>query len=257
MIELTNVTSGYGGSVKLNIEKLVIKDSEITTVIGKNGSGKSTLLKTIDAQINYNGSVKADGREMKQLSHKERARIVSYLPQTLLPVNMTVETLVSHGRFAYGDFSHTLSSSDKEHINSAIRIADLDAYRERSVSTLSGGERTRAYLAMIIAQDSKYVLLDEPTSDMDIPHQKQICDILKKLSEKGIGVLIASHDMPLSFDISDSICVIADGKAAAFGTPESISADRGFLEKNIGVAVGRINDDRQLYGYALMRDGRE
>lgn len=257
MIELKGVTSGYGGIIKLNIDSLAVKDGEITTVIGRNGSGKSTLLKTIDAQIGYTGSVKADGREMKDLPHKERARIISYLPQTLLPVNMTVETLVSHGRFAYGDFSNTLKPEDREHIDNAIRLADLEAYRKRTVSALSGGERTRAYLAMIIAQNSKYVLLDEPMSDLDIPHQKQICSILKELSQNGIGVLIASHDMPLSFEISDRICVMGDGEKAAFGTPADLAADRELLEKCIGAAVGRVNDKHQLYGYALMHNGRE
>ena len=251
MIELSDVSAGYGGIEKVHIDRLVLCPHEIVSLIGNNGSGKSTLLKTIDGQLNYKGRLKADGREVSGLRSKERAKMISYLPQQVLPVDMSVVTLISHGRFPFGDFSHTLSPQDRAAVEQAIDIAGLDAFRQKKVSDLSGGERTLAYLAMVIAMNSTYMLLDEPLADIDIPHKTEICRILQELKLGGTGILIASHDIPLSFSLSDKICVLDHGKIIAFGTPEELSRRKELMKTILG-AYARPNEDRDaLYRYSL------
>ena len=251
MIELSDVGSGYNGAEKVHIDRFVFNPSEIVSIIGNNGSGKSTLLKTIDGQLKYKGRLTVDGKELSGLAAKDRAKMISYLPQQVLPVDMSVVTLVSHGRFPFGDFSHTLSPGDRKAIDNAINMVRLEAYRQKKVSDLSGGEMTLAYLAMVIAQKSTYMLLDEPLADIDIPHKLYICEILDALKKGGTGILIASHDIPLSFSISDRICVLDHGKIVAFGTPTEIASQRDLMTKTLGAYV-KANDDRDaLFKYSL------
>ncbi|MBR2761192.1 MAG: ABC transporter ATP-binding protein [Solobacterium sp.] len=251
MIELSDVRAGYDGTETIHIDRFVLRPSEIVSIIGKNGSGKSTLLKTIDGQLRYQGSLLADGKEVSALRTKERAKMISYLPQQVLPVDMSVVTLISHGRFPFADFSHTLSAEDTAAVERAIAMVGLDAFREKKAADLSGGERTLAYLAMVIAQNSGYMLLDEPLADIDIPHKTEICRILQELKLGGTGILIASHDIPLSFSLSDKICVLDHGNIIAFGTPEELSRRKELMKTILG-AYARPNEDRDaLYRYSL------
>ncbi len=177
--------------------------------------------------------------------------MISYLPQQVLPVDMSVVTLISHGRFPFAGFSHTLSSEDKKAVENAIAMVGLDAFRGKKAADLSGGERTLAYLAMVIAQNSGYMLLDEPLADIDIPHKTEICLILQELKKDGKGILIASHDIPLSFSLSDKICLLDHGKIIAFGTPAELSRQQEMMKTILG-AYARYNDDSDaLYKYAL------
>ncbi len=257
MLKLSNVIAGYGGEEKINIERFTLDPSEIVSIIGNNGSGKSTFLKTVDGQLGYRGQVSVDGKELSELTARNRAKMISYLPQQVLPVDMSVVTLISHGRFPFGDFSHTLSSEDKTAIENAVNLVKLDAYRQKKVSDLSGGERTLAYLAMVIAQKSTYMLLDEPLADIDIPHKLYICKILDELKKGGAGILIASHDIPLSFSISDRICVLDKGRIVACGTPAEIASQRDMMMKTLGAYVKNNDDSDALFKYSLYLNGRD
>ena len=251
MIELLDVRSGYNGAEKVHIDQLVFRPSEIVSIIGNNGSGKSTLLKTIDGQLRYKGHLTVDGKELSEMKAKDRAKMISYLPQQVLPADMSVFTLISHGRFPFSDFSHTLSPEDRKVIENAINIVRIESFRHKMVSDLSGGERTLAYLAMVIAQKSTYMLLDEPLADIDIPHKLYICQILASLKKKGTGILIASHDIPLSFSISDRICMLDQGKIVACGTPAEIGSQRDLMTKTLGAYVKTNDDSDVLFKYSL------
>ena len=251
MIELTNLTAGYGGVQKLHIDRFALKPSEIVSIIGNNGSGKSTLLKTIDGQLEYRGNVLIDEKEVSRLPAKKRARMISFLPQQVLPVDMSVALLISHGRFSFGDFSHTLNAEDKAAIEDALKMVRLESYRQKKVSDLSGGERTLSYLAMVIAQKSRYMLLDEPLSDIDIPHKLHICKILENLKKSGTGILIASHDIPMSFSISYRICVLDGGEIVVCGTPSEVAAQDEMMKKTLGACVRANGDGDMLYKYSL------
>ena len=127
----------------------------------------------------------------------------------------------------------------------------LESYRQKKVSDLSGGERTLSYLAMVIAQKSRYMLLDEPLSDIDIPHKLHICKILENLKKSGTGILIASHDIPMSFSISDRVCVLDDGKIVACGTPSEVAAQEELMQRTLGACVRANGDGDMLYRYSL------
>ena len=131
MVEIKNLSAGYNGQPVIRIPSLSFGEGEITSIIGENGSGKSTLLKAIDNILRYNGSIKADGKEIAGLRHLERARLVAYLPQTLIPVRLNVRTLVSHGRYAHTGISHRLSSVDRTMVDNAMVLTDVQDMRDR------------------------------------------------------------------------------------------------------------------------------
>ncbi len=253
MITISNMKAGYGGSPVISVPSLEIKKGCITGIIGKNGSGKSTFLKAIDSQIKYSGSIVIDNKNLSDLNHIERAALIAYLPQHLKMVRMKVETLVSHGRYAYTTLSHNLSAKDIDIIEYAMELADVKKLRDRYIEELSGGERSRAYLAMIIAQDSDYILLDEPTSDYDIAHQNMIIDILSKLANDGKGIVICIHDIPLALTVSDSIVMIRDGNILATKTPSELIDDDSILRECVDVGVSISDRDDSLYRYQLIR----
>ena len=158
MIEIKNLKTGYNGKTVLEINSLYFNEGEITAIVGLNGSGKSTLLKSIVGITAHQGSIVIDGKNTTELSHKKRASYISYLPQTSPAANMDIYTLVCHGRFPYLGYSKVLGNQDLELVEKALRLTDLWELREKNLSEVSGGERQRAYLAMVIAQNTKYVL---------------------------------------------------------------------------------------------------
>ncbi|MBR0317826.1 MAG: ABC transporter ATP-binding protein [Spirochaetia bacterium] len=251
MVEITNVYAGYGGKPVISIPYLSFKAGEITSIIGRNGSGKSTLLKAIDSLIQYTGSITADGMEIAGLSHKERARTVAYLPQTLIPVRLSIRVLVSHGRYAHTGISHRLSSKDRAMVDNAMELADVYTMQDRWINEISGGEVKRSYLAMVIAQNSRYILLDEPAAGLDISHQIMMMTILRRLAAEGIGVVITSHDTPLSLTYSDKVCMIKDGALLAVQAPSEIEASDAIMRKCIGYGIRTNEDEAALYKYRL------
>lgn len=249
MIEIKNLKVSYGKREALNMPFLSFPEGKITTVLGVNGSGKSTLLKSIVGLLPFAGEILSDGVNLSSLSHKERARLVSFLPQNLSIPEMDAYTLVSHGRFSRLGFSKTLSVGDREMIEKAMRLTGTWEYREKYLRRLSGGERQSVYLAMAIAQDTNTLLLDEPDTYLDISHQLKIYEILRTLADGGKTVITVSHDIVKSFSRSDHILVLQNGKAVLSGSPEDLS-EAPALKKALGVGVIKTGE-ATLYGYAL------
>lgn len=251
MVEIKNLSAGYNGQPVIRIPSLSFGEGEITSIIGENGSGKSTLLKAIDNILRYNGSIKADGKEIAGLRHLERARLVAYLPQTLIPVRLNVRTLVSHGRYAHTGISHRLSSVDRTMVDNAMVLTDVQDMRDRWLNEISGGELKRCYLAMVIAQNSRYILLDEPAAGLDVSHQIMMMTILRRLAGEGIGIIITSHDTPLSLTYSDRVCMLKNGEVLAVQRPEEIEAEDAMMRKCIGYGIKINGDESALYKYSL------
>ncbi|MCR5698422.1 MAG: ABC transporter ATP-binding protein [Treponemataceae bacterium] len=258
MIEMKNIVSGHKDY--LQIENLSFADGQITALAGQNGSGKSTLLKTILGLIKSKGEITLDGEQLSSLSHKERAKKIAYFPQVLRTTTMDVRTLVSHGRFSHIGFSSHLSKIDEELIENAIEIADLQNLCEKNLSELSGGERQRAYLAMIIAQNSKMILLDEPMTYMDVNHQIKMQEILLKLKKEGRGIVLASHDLPQVFSFCDRICLMKEGRILCNEEPSTLSEKKDFMRSILGFSIEknmRLNSDKKqgefLYDYNLCK----
>ena len=224
---------------------------KITTVIGKNGCGKSTFFKDTRGTPAVSGQYTLRQAGAQNTFAEERAACIGYLPQTLTAPHMDVRTLVAHGCFRRKKMFRSLGESDRERIAAALRIADLAAYGDKQVPALSGGERQRAFLAMLIAQDPAFFLLDEVTSYMDIAHQKATVELVRYLAAAGKGVLMTSHDLALSFTVSDRILVMNEGRMILSGTPEELLEERDTLRRCFGICLGRTSSANALYAYEL------
>lgn len=251
MIEIKNLKSGYENKNVLDISSMDFNEGEITGIVGLNGCGKSTLLKSVVGINDWTGEIFAGKKNIRRLNHKNRAKLISYLPQTNPTGSMDVKTLVSHGRFPYLGFSKVPGSKDIELIENALSLCDLQKKKDCLLSEISGGERQRAYLAMVIAQNTKMILLDEPASYMDISHQIEIMKVLKNLKEQGRGIVLTSHDLPQSFTFCDKIYLMENGRVAACGKPEEIADQQGLIKKIMKVNLQRDMNPNSLYSFYL------
>ena len=251
MIELKDFRAGYKGVEKIRVDELRIEPGRILGLLGRNGSGKSTFLKALVGIIPYGGHAILDKTETSSMTHRERARRIAYLPQQLSPASMSVGTLVAHGRFARMSFSKIMGVKDREAVRHALEMTGLWEERHRSVAELSGGERQRAYLAMVLAQETEYLLLDEPAASLDIAHQIEIMELLKQLSSDGRGIVITSHDLPQSAAYCDRICVIDRGRAALAIPAAELVEKTEMLRETLGVTLTPAG--KGLYPYVLDR----
>ena len=197
-----------------------------TAIIGPNGAGKTTLLRAL-AGLNrrYTGEIQLDGRELGSYTEKELARVRAILPQERAAAQgLTVEQLVTYGRFAHAGLFQTRSDAeDREAVAWAMETAHVSAFAERDVHTLSGGERQRAFLAMALSQKPRLLLLDEPTTYLDIAHQLRVMEITRRLSaEHDMTILMVLHDMAHAMQYADDIILVRDGAVAATGTPAEV-----------------------------------
>ena len=270
MIRIRNLSVSYFGENVLHIDALDFHDAAITTILGSNGAGKSTLLKAVDGILPCSGNIELfDGGAEKvqdadkavcsdlpvQVSHmtpRQRARRIGLLPQNLSTPDMDVYTLVSHGRFSRLGFSKILGEKDRRAVENALEAAELTALSSRQVGELSGGERERAYLAMVIAQDPDYFLLDEPMGSLDIRHQVKLAEILRKLASQGKGIIMTSHDLPQSLSLSDFAVVLDGSRVAASGAPETLVGSPVFREV-FGVSARKNESEEAFYRYQLWK----
>jgi len=228
---------------------LDFKKGKITTIIGKNGCGKSTLLRTIAGSVEYQeGEIILEDYKLKQYRRKDLARKIAYLPQYHeSPSDITVETLVSYGRYPYMKFGGGFTIRDRKKIEDSIRIAGLSMLKDKPVSTLSGGERQRAFIAMCIAQEPEIFILDEPTTYLDISFQYEILDLIKRLNiEKNMTIIMVLHDLNLAARYSDYIYAIKDRHIFDHGdVHKMITAD--YLLKLFDIDADIIDKDGKPY----------
>ncbi|ERJ11348.1 Ferrichrome ABC transporter ATP-binding protein fhuC [Haloplasma contractile SSD-17B] len=212
---------GYGEQLILKDLSVTIPDHKITTIIGPNGCGKSTLLKTMTRIIpKQSGNVILDGGDISKGNTKELARKMAILPQT--PDSMTgltVGELVSYGRFPYQKGFGRLTKKDYEVIDWALEVTGISEFKYRTVDALSGGQRQRVWIAMALAQDTEIIFLDEPTTYLDMAHQLEILELLKKLNEEeGRTIIMVLHDLNQAARFADYIIALKDGEIVKAGT---------------------------------------
>jgi len=223
MLEVKNITAGYGRITVLDGASVSFEKGKLTSVIGVNGSGKSTLLKSMLGIIPLSsGEVLVDGEDISSLKRNELARRISYLSQGKNTPDMSVFQLVLHGRFPYLSYPRHYTKLDKDIAYSAIERVGLSSLADKPLRSLSGGMRQNAYIAMALAQDTDYILLDEPTAYLDISHQLALMNTLRDLTNSGKGIVTVLHDLPLAFDFSDYIAVLHSGKVLHCGRPQEI-----------------------------------
>jgi len=210
-----------------------------TAIIGPNGSGKSTLLKAL-AGLNNNitGQVLFENRDIKEFSKKNLARNLAILPQDpSVPADLTVEELVQYGRFPYQQWFARNDKEDQQCVQWAMQQTKLEEFKDRFVTTLSGGERQRTWIAMALAQKPKVLLLDEPTTYLDIAHQLEVMQIIDSLTQKyNITIIMVLHDINQALQYANDLVVIKNQSVFAQGSPQKILS-ANLLEKVFGVTA--------------------
>ena len=249
MLEIQNLTAGYGRQEILHNISLMAPAGAVTVLVGANGCGKSTLLKTI-AGIHSptGGQIHLDGENLRKLDVKSLARRVAYLPQSRQIPAITAQRLVLHGRFPYLSYPRRYRTEDLEIARwamAALGIADL---ADRPLDTLSGGQRQKVYIAMALAQDTPVVMMDEPTNFLDIAHQMQMMTQARFLADSGKTVVLVLHDLSMALRHADHLAVMQDGYILMQGSPEAVFAS-GCLDDAFGVRVQRTEtaDGWQYY----------
>ncbi|WP_326906496.1 ABC transporter ATP-binding protein [Sedimentibacter sp. MB31-C6] len=221
-LKVENLNVNYDDKKILKDISFNVKNGEIVTIIGPNGSGKSTLIKSISRYLKpASGKIYLNKVNINQINTKEIARNLAVLPQVKgVSSDISIEELVSYGRFPHLKFGRRLGIEDKEIISWALEKTGLMEMKDRYVVTLSGGERQRAWIAMSLAQKPKILLLDEPTTFLDICYQLETLELVKELNKTlGITVVMVLHDLNQAARYSDNILVINNGELWEYGEP--------------------------------------
>lgn len=219
------IVAGYDKKVIVDGIDIAIPSNKISVIIGANACGKSTLLKTLARLIKpVSGQVVIDGKKVTSMPSKQLAKVLGLLPQSpVVPEGITVWDLVSRGRYPYQSFMKSMDKADFEAVEEALEIMGITELANRNVDELSGGQRQRVWIAMALAQQTDILLLDEPTTYLDIAYQVEILDLLTDLNRKrGTTIVMVLHDINLSARYADYIFAIKKGKLIAQGTPAEV-----------------------------------
>ena len=227
MLKVENLSFSYvKGTPILNDVSFHIKEKGITTLLGANGCGKSTLLQLLTKNLKPDaGNIQVAGTNLKEINLKQFARLAAIVHQkNTAPDDISVERLVSYGRLPYSSiFKSQLDAENQEQVERALSLTDLTDLRERRIGTLSGGQRQRAFIAMALAQNTKLLFLDEPTTFLDVRYQVDILRLVERLNkEEGITIVMVLHDINQSLHYSDEVLCMKNGKMIAQGEPETI-----------------------------------
>ncbi|MDI7743180.1 ABC transporter ATP-binding protein [Lysinibacillus fusiformis] len=222
---IENLSSGYEDNLILNGLNVIIPEGKITTIIGPNGCGKSTLLKTVGRILKKDfGEIYLQEQNMEELSTKEIAQHLAILSQSpTAPFQLKVEELVSYGRYPHRKNVNRLTKKDIEMIDWAMEATNTVEFRHKKLAQLSGGQRQRVWLAMALAQETKILLLDEPTTYLDMAHQLEVLNIVKELNKRhGCTVVMVLHDINHAARYSDGLIAMRKGQIIQCGTPQQI-----------------------------------
>ncbi|MBA1230487.1 Fe(3+) dicitrate ABC transporter ATP-binding protein FecE [Pseudomonas viridiflava] len=224
ILQARQLDIGYGATRIVQGLSFSPPPGKVTALIGPNGCGKSTLLKAFARILTpQSGSLSLDGKAYRDLSARDLARQVAFLPQVLpIPEGVSVCQLVAYGRSPHNSLWGRLSGADQHRVDQALQRMELETLADRPLSDLSGGQRQRAWLAMILAQDASIVLLDEPTTYLDISHQVELLDLMRALSAEGKTVITVLHDINQACRYADHLAVMQAGRLVANGAPGEV-----------------------------------
>jgi iron complex transport system ATP-binding protein len=243
LLEARRLTLGYDGVAVVRELSLSIEVGEFVAIVGANAAGKSTLLRGLGRLLDpLSGQVCYDGRDARSLRPNDIARRLAFLPQ--LPdvdVDLTVEELVWRGRTPYRRALRPPTSADAEAVARAIAQADLEELRQRPLRRLSGGERQRAWIGLALAQEPEVLLLDEPTTFLDLRHQLEIMSVLGRLHSTGLTVVTVLHDLALAARFAGRVVALLDGRVVLDGPPADVF-DADGLERVFGVPMSLAID---------------
>lgn len=230
-MQIKNLTKKYDDKAVVDSVSFEIPKGKVISLIGPNGAGKSTVMGMISRLVAHDsGQVNFEGTDITKWKSKELSKRLAILTQSNnIQMKLTVRELVAFGRFPYS--GGRITKEDQEIIDKAIFYMELEEFQDRFIDELSGGQRQRACIAMVIAQDTEYVLLDEPTNNLDIYHATNMMKIVRRLcDELGKTVVLVLHEINYAAFYSDYICAFVDGKIAKFGTVEEVMTKENLSE---------------------------
>ncbi|MCZ8519659.1 MULTISPECIES: ABC transporter ATP-binding protein [Paenibacillus] len=242
----------YGETCIFQELSVRIPKGKVTVFIGSNGCGKSTLLRSLARLLKpQKGSIVLDGNEISRMSTKEIARRMAMLPQgPAAPEGLTVLQLVKQGRYPYQSWLQQWSQEDERMVQRALELTNMASLAERTVDSLSGGQRQRAWIAMTLAQGTPTILLDEPTTYLDLAHQIEVLDLLYELNEQEQRTIVmVLHDINLACRYADNIVAIKDRKVWAEGRPQDIVTEK--LIREVFELESRVIED-PLFGTPMV-----
>lgn len=249
MIELKHLRVGYPGHPVLEEVNLTFQAGEVMVLLGPNGSGKTTLLRTVLGFLpKQGGEILVDGIPLEELTPRQRAQKAAYLAQSRSVPSITAGRMVLHGRFPYLSYPRRYRAEDWEMAKWALARADAADLADCPMDKLSGGQRQKVYLAMVLAQDTQTVFLDEPTVYLDVAHQLQVMDTARWLAQEGKAVVLVLHDLCLALRKAHRLAVFSGGTLGQVGEPEEIYAS-GILDQVFGISLGRVDTPSGLQYY--------
>ncbi|MDQ7908446.1 ABC transporter ATP-binding protein [Phytohabitans sp. ZYX-F-186] len=244
-VEALGVRVTLGGATILDGVDLTVAAGEWVAVIGPNGAGKSTMLRAVGGLLPAAGAISIFGTRTEALSRRQRARLVATVAQSpVVPAGMAVFDYVLLGRTPYIPPLGRESAADLAAAGEVLAQLDLHRFAGRQLATLSGGERQRVFLARALAQGAPLLLLDEPTTALDIGHQQEVLDLVDELRrDRGLTVLATMHDLSIAGEYADRMVLLASGRVAASGTPREVLTEE-LLATHYGARVRVIEGDR-------------
>ncbi|HNX10087.1 MAG TPA: ABC transporter ATP-binding protein [Methanothrix sp.] len=229
-ISINDLTFSYKSNKILDNLNITVGDSEIMSLVGPNGSGKTTLIKCIDRILKPKGSILLEGREVQEMKQQEIARQIGYVPQSSsTPLATTVFDTVLMGRRPH--ISWRVTDQDLDKVADMLERLNLQELAMRDFGQLSGGQKQKVLIARALAQEPTILLLDEPTSNLDMKHQLDVLETISSMvKEKGISAVMAIHDLNLAARFSDKLVMLKKGVVYAAGTPNELISERNISE---------------------------
>ena len=236
MLEFDRMSVDHRGKTILKEVSFSLRPHRITVLLGRNGSGKSTLIRCVNGLQRHTGEIRLDGVSLALTPPRERARKIGILPQILPETALTVRALAALGRNPYVDAAGRLSPEDRRMVAEALRAAGMEDFADRSLRELSGGERQRAFLAMLLAQNTRILLMDEPTTYLDVDARRELRDLIRTLARKQKKtLLVVLHDLNEAMELADDVVILENGETRFCGDVQAC-LDAHMLEDCFHVA---------------------
>lgn len=248
MIKISHATIGYHEAV-LKDCTFTIQQGGIHVIVGPNGCGKTTLLKAILNPVMVSqGNIYLGDRKLSEFSLKERAKCFAYLPQSRPLPHIHAKTLVAHGRFPYQSFYRSSTKADRDLVEAIMKETKTDSFAHHYVDELSGGQRQRVFLAMALAQSCDWLLLDEPTTYLDLPAQLEVMALIQDLKAQGKTILLILHDLSQALQIADDLIVMNEGRIEAQGSVDQILSAK-VLERVFHIRIKVFEENHKRYPF--------
>ncbi len=248
MLEFSHVSASCQHTKILSDVSASFACGDITTIVGPNGCGKTTLVQCLNGVSNVtSGQIFLEQEDLLKIPLRDRAKRISFLPQVRMIIpSLPVRTLVEHGRFPHLGFARQKTREDREIVSRAMKFTHVDAYADQYVDTLSGGVRQRVFLAMILAQNCDYIVLDEPTTYLDFIGQRDFLAMIRALRDQGKTIILILHDLNQALSISDRLVVMKDQKIIAAGNPKECIKSH-ILENVFEASLKQFHDKDGTY----------